>query len=538
MSAVESEIDLPSEIADRLEEYNCPINMELMVEPVTLYCGHSFEKDAIEKWYAQRNNCPCCRADEQQDNAFRQSFRVNESLKDEIALFLEAHRPQIFSRLFVIHYILDAIHFHNYRFIMSYLKAHLSYLNRHIYEGNSILHLAILHRRYRLLRMLVSNFRSIDLNLITQHVGRASGETPLHLACKLPDSRILRFLVKRSSVDPQKADLSGDTPLIAAVKQRKVYQVAALLLSRKTDVNYSAEGGVPVIFSAIEARSDQILRLLLKNPKTDVNALGPMGQNPLFTAANKSYTNAVKLLLRREDINIESRCVLLQDRSALLIAHLNDAHNIVNMIAKSSKFEIFIQDLIKRNKVDTLIKNLADLYKSRASDCFYSYLNLYRSKVEPCSLFRFICFNSGLAFKRFVRKLLSKIVADVIDKKDFGCLASFITWNPYLLNRGFSNGGLCLLHYAVRKKSFEMVEFLTELRGIDLNKSVNTSVGSHGGFRAMHFAAALDSPRILELLLKKGANARVRDWYGVTPYTRAVTLRKHENSRLLARYRR
>ena len=41
-------------------------------------------------------------------------------------------------------------------------------------------------------------------------------------------------------------------------------------------------------------------------------------------------------------------------------------------------------------------------------------------------------------------------------------------------------------------------------RGIDLNKSVNTSVGSHGGFRAMHFAAALDSPRILELLLKKG----------------------------------
>ena len=63
MPAVESE-ELPSEIA-KIEEYNCPINMEIMVDPVTLSC-HALRR--MIWWYAQRHTCPCCRADEQRNN--------------------------------------------------------------------------------------------------------------------------------------------------------------------------------------------------------------------------------------------------------------------------------------------------------------------------------------------------------------------------------------------------------------------------------------------------------------------------------------
>ena len=537
MPAVESEIELPSEIANKLEEYNCPINMEIMVDPVTLSCGHSFEKNAIQKWYAQRHTCPCCRADEQRNNVFRQTFEVNEVLQDEISLFLAEYRAEASRHLFIFNFVLDALNFRNYRFIINHFSDHRAYLNKHIYEGNSILHLAIKEGRFQLVKLLIDSFDNLDLNLKTQNTGNLGGNTPLHLACMLSDTRILRFLLKNQNVDPQNVNANGQSALVFAINLKRAHQVSALIDSRKTDINYFCENSYPAIFSAIDSRDDQIVRIITKSERFDVNAKGHMDQKPLFMAANKGYTYAAKELLRCENVDIESRCFLLQDRSALLIAHLNDAHGVKNLIINSPQFESFILKLIKDENIKDLVKNLSDIYQACDLDFFYRNMDLCRSKMEFKKCFCISIFKRSI-YPKFTRKLLAKIISKVIDKKDFDCIANFIICNSRLLNSPLSKDGFSLLHYAVRKKSFQVVEFLTQLHGINLNKTINTNIGSHRGFTALHFAATLDSPRILNLLIQKGAFGRLRDFRGMTPYMRAIEHNKTENIRILARYRR
>jgi len=39
----------------------CPIMQEIMTDPVSLLCGHSFERQGIADWLQGRNTCPVCR---------------------------------------------------------------------------------------------------------------------------------------------------------------------------------------------------------------------------------------------------------------------------------------------------------------------------------------------------------------------------------------------------------------------------------------------------------------------------------------------
>lgn len=47
-----------------LEDYNCPICLDLLLEPVVGACGHEFCKDCYTRWLARSRaypSCPLCR---------------------------------------------------------------------------------------------------------------------------------------------------------------------------------------------------------------------------------------------------------------------------------------------------------------------------------------------------------------------------------------------------------------------------------------------------------------------------------------------
>ena len=42
-------------------EYLCSISFDLLYDPYTLRCGHTFNNDCIKDWMKTRNDCPKCR---------------------------------------------------------------------------------------------------------------------------------------------------------------------------------------------------------------------------------------------------------------------------------------------------------------------------------------------------------------------------------------------------------------------------------------------------------------------------------------------
>lgn len=80
-------------------EFYCPIKLNVMVDPVTLPCGHNFECDLIVPWLDLYNTCPLDRS--QQD-----TYRHNRTLRRRIVCFFDAHpefsaeRPEGIRRTF------------------------------------------------------------------------------------------------------------------------------------------------------------------------------------------------------------------------------------------------------------------------------------------------------------------------------------------------------------------------------------------------------------------------------------------------------
>ena len=60
--------------------FTCPITLDVPVDPVTLACGHTFDREALESWLERRRRCPRCRA------AVRRStvLRTNVDMRDLI----------------------------------------------------------------------------------------------------------------------------------------------------------------------------------------------------------------------------------------------------------------------------------------------------------------------------------------------------------------------------------------------------------------------------------------------------------------------
>ncbi len=44
-----------------METYMCPITRDLFLYPVTVACGHSFERDVISQAIATNGRCPVCK---------------------------------------------------------------------------------------------------------------------------------------------------------------------------------------------------------------------------------------------------------------------------------------------------------------------------------------------------------------------------------------------------------------------------------------------------------------------------------------------
>ena len=73
-----------------MEEYLCPINATLMEEPVLCTLdGHTYEKEAIDKWLFEHRNSPMTRQKMKDNEAIANVLVLNRNLKSLIEKYQE-----------------------------------------------------------------------------------------------------------------------------------------------------------------------------------------------------------------------------------------------------------------------------------------------------------------------------------------------------------------------------------------------------------------------------------------------------------------
>ena len=48
-------------------DFNCAVCLEIMVEPITLPCGHNFCYSCLDQYFNESNTCPLCRGEIKHD---------------------------------------------------------------------------------------------------------------------------------------------------------------------------------------------------------------------------------------------------------------------------------------------------------------------------------------------------------------------------------------------------------------------------------------------------------------------------------------
>ncbi|KAL9649326.1 hypothetical protein ABK040_014628 [Willaertia magna] len=73
---------------NKFEKYTCPISQELMIDPVTIESGHTFDRNSIEEWLKSKNTCPITRKKIKSRN-LATNLSVKSTISDNIEIFIK-----------------------------------------------------------------------------------------------------------------------------------------------------------------------------------------------------------------------------------------------------------------------------------------------------------------------------------------------------------------------------------------------------------------------------------------------------------------
>jgi len=129
------------------------------------------------------------------------------------------------------------------------------------------------------------------------------GGTPLAWAAHNGHEEVVKLLLGREEVDPDKLDLDGNTPFSLAAWGGHE-GVAKILLGRE-EVNPDKpnnSGHTPLLLAAWDGH-EGVVRILLEREEVNPDKPDNNGRAPLSYAASHGHEGVVKILLEREDVN-------------------------------------------------------------------------------------------------------------------------------------------------------------------------------------------------------------------------------------------
>jgi ankyrin repeat protein len=190
----------------------------------------------------------------------------------------------------------------------------------------------------------ILNDSSVNPNVQTRW-----GETPLILASRLNNLKVVRELLKHPDINPNLADYGlGDTPLTITAQIGNLAIARELLKHPKTDPNITTQRGESPLNIAAQYNSLSVIRELLKHPKTDPNLLDMWSDTALHNAAHQENIESVKEILNHPkcdpNVTFYSKFRYGSKKTALMVAAKGDSHSIIREILNHPKCNPNLQD--------------------------------------------------------------------------------------------------------------------------------------------------------------------------------------------------
>ncbi len=282
----------------------------------------------------------------------------------------------------------------------------------------------------------------------------------------------LALILVSAAVSPFLAQVLKE-PLADLIQAGKA-KAALASIQAGSDVNQAQPDGTTPLLWAVSRANHEVLEALIAK-KANVNVKNEFGVSPLYEAARQGDSRMVKALL---------------DAGATVDSANDDGETALMVAIKAGDLESVKMLVDKGANVKNVEKfhNQTPLMYAAAAN---------RNAAE------------------MVKLLLSK-GADVKPRSLFTDWESQVTSEPRTQYR--STGGLDALQYAVRDGCFECVEMLVAA-GADVNRPTPE------GVTPLMNAIDNEHNEVAQLLLDKGANPHVWDWWGRTALYIAVDMR-------------
>ena len=129
------------------------------------------------------------------------------------------------------------------------------------------------------------------------------GRTPLAWAAHNGHEEVVKILLGREEVDPDKLDLDGHTPLSLAAWNGHEGVVKILLGREEVNPDKPNNNGQSPLSLAAWDGHEGVVRILLDQEEVNPDKPNKDGRAPLWHAALNGHEGVVKILLEREEVN-------------------------------------------------------------------------------------------------------------------------------------------------------------------------------------------------------------------------------------------
>lgn len=369
------------------------------------------------------------------------------------------------------------------------------------------------------------------------HAQNMDGNTPLMIASKLGNLKLVTFLLLTKEAKANEVDLNGQSALLFAC-QYGYYDIAKRLIDSRAQVNQKDNLGQTALMIACAYGHEKIVRLLLE-AKANVNETEMDGKTPLYFAYEYGQKHIIPLLIEKDAAVNTALITGIQLGNIKVVNQLIALNSTLNVLDTSGFTFLHyacLHDQLEITKL--LIQKGADIHRIAADGttplylaCKYGHLEIFellsRGNTNEKAILDFLVFACKNTDTQFIESFIAHpqihgmIQSNHAEMLFIACKYKQIKLFNFLIKNTSDQFLMNTLAYACQKGQLNVLQGLLDAISMEENReSLMRSIFNQTntqGETLLTLACKKEKVNILKFLVEQGADINLLNHLGQTP---------------------